>query len=198
MKPISKYLIATTAGCLLSAGAHAYDVTATVSNTITLTETTPLSLGSVFIRKGLDADGTTDSTPAFIVLSPTTGDVTETAATADGDAGDTISKFVSLGGAQAGVLSVSGAQAFGEVTITHDPTTPTTNLTHESGNPSIPVIQFTTLTTSPADAATLTLDGTGAGDILVGGTFTAVEAATAGTAYQDGVYTGTYSLTVSY
>ena len=196
MKSFTKYVVATAAGTLLTAGAHAFDVTATVSNTITLTETTAMTLGSIFARVGVDADATTNSTPAFITITAATGGIADTAATADGDAGDSISKLISLGGGTAGTLSVSGAQAFGTVTITHGSLT---NLVHSSANPSLPVITFTSLDSLPANAGTLTLDATGAGDIIVGGVFTAAESGTASpTQYQDGVYTGTYALTVSY
>ena len=196
MKNMTKFLIAASASTLFTAGAHAYNVTATVSSTIALTQTTPFTIGSVFIRKGLNADPTaTPGTLANIVIAPTTGVATATASSADADVGDVVSKFVSLGGVTAGVLSVAGAQPFGQLTVTSG--TPT-DLTHSSGNPSLPVITFTAVTTSPATGAILTLDGTGAGQILVGGTFTAVSATTAGSAYQDGTYTGTYAVTVSY
>lgn len=195
MRTFIKTLIATSAGTMLTAGAHAFDATATVSNAITLTETTPMSLGSLFIKKGLDADATTTSTAAVLTLDQDAGSASTTTAGADGDAGDILSNIVSLGGAQAGVLEVTGAQAFGSLTVTHGALT---DLVHSGGNPAVPVIDFTTLTTTPAGGGTLTLDAAGSGQILVGGTFTAAVAATAGTAYQDGVYTGTYAITVSY
>lgn len=194
MKTFSKFLIATSAGTLLAAGAHAFDVTATVSNTIALTETTPFALGSVFIRLHVDSD--TDSTPAVLTVNPTTGAAATTAGTEADASPQQNSKFVSLGGVQAGVLTVAGAQPFGSLTVTHGTKT---DLIHSSGNPSLPTIKFTTLTTSPIGGGTLTLDGTGGGQILVGGTFTAQEdTSTGGAAYQDGAYTGTYAITVSY
>jgi hypothetical protein len=197
MKNLTKFLLAAGASTLLCSGAYAYNITATVSNTITLAQTTPFTIGSVFVRQGVDIDATVGSTPANIIINPTTSAATATAADADADVGDSISKFVSLGGAQAGVLSVTGAQPFGAVTVTSGSPT---NLIHSSGNPALPVIIFSTVTTSPATAGTLTLDGTGAGQILVGGTFTAAEATTLGAvaSYQDGTYTGTYAVTVSY
>ena len=194
MKTFSKFLIATSAGTLLAAGAHAFDVTATVSNTITLTETTPFTLGSVFIRLHIDTDA--DSTAAFLTVNPTTGVATTTAGNEADASPQQNSKFVSLGGVQVGQLTVAGAQPFGSLTVTHGTRT---DLIHSSGNPSLPTIKFTTLTTSPADAGTLTLDGTGGGEILVDGVFTAQEdTATGGSPYQDGAYTGTYAITVSY
>jgi hypothetical protein len=194
MKTLTKYVIATSVGSLLAAGAHAFNVTATVANTITLTETTPFTLGNVFVRLHVDTD--TDSVPAYLTINPTTGAATTTAGTEADASPQQNSKLVSLGGVTVGVLSVSGAQPFGTLTVTHGTKT---DLVHSSGNPALPTIKFTTLTTSPADAATLTLDGTGAGQIKVGGVFTAQEdTATGGNAYQDGTYTGTYAVTVSY
>ncbi len=187
MKTLSKYLCAVAAGTLLASGANAFDVSATVSSTITVTETTPFSLGTLYVAAS-DGDGGTTAAATF-VINPSTGATTAT----DGAGADT-SKFVSLGGAQVGVITVTGAQAFGSVTV--DSSATPTDLVHESGNPALPVIDFTTLTTSPADGATLTLDANGDGDILVGGTFTADDSTTA--AYADGVYTGTYDITVSY
>lgn len=195
MRTFIKTLIATSAGTMLTAGAHAFDATATVSNAITLTETTPMSLGSLFIKKGLDAVNTGNGVGAVLTLDQDAGSASTTTPGSDADGADTASNIVSLGGAQAGVLEVTGAQAFGSLTVTHGALT---DLVHSGGNPAVPVIDFTSLLTTPANAGTLTLDAAGAGQILVGGTFTAAVAATAGTAYQDGVYTGTYALTVSY
>jgi hypothetical protein len=185
MKNLTKTLIAVSAGALISVGANAFDVTATVTNTITLTQTTPMTLGNVYLKKGVGAGA-----QAYVDLDPDTGALTSTV----GAEATTPGKFVGLGGAQAGVLSVTGAQAFGDVTVNHGALT---NLVHSSGNPGLPVIVFTSLDTTPADAALLTLDGSGNGDILVGGRFTSAAPA-AGGAYQDGTYTGTYAITVSY
>lgn len=186
MNQFKKLALVAGVAALFSTGAHAFDVTATVSNTIALTETTPLTLGNVYITKGAGA-----GVQARLDLDPDTSATTEGVAGAEAT---TPSKFIGLGGAQAGVLSVSGAQAFGSLTVTHGALTA---LTHESGNPSIPTIAFTDLITNPIDGGTLTLDGTGSGQILVGGQFTVAAPAATGT-YQDGVYTGTYAITVSY
>lgn len=199
MRTFIKTLIATSAGTMLTAGAHAFDATATVSNAITLTETTPMSLGSLFIKKGLDAQNTGNGVGAILTLDQDAGTASTTTpgsdSAADILAGDIASNIVSLGGAQAGVLEVTGAQAFGSLTVTHGALT---DLVHSGGNPAVPVIEFTSLLSTPGNTGTLTLDAAGSGQILVGGTFTAAVAATAGTAYQDGVYTGTYAITVSY
>lgn len=183
MNQFKKFALTAGVTALFSTGAHAFDVTATVSNTIALTETTPLTLGNVYIKKGTGV-----GTAARLDLDPDTG------LTSLGVTGTVGSTFIGLGGSQAGVLSVSGAQAFGSLTVTHGALT---DLTHSSGNPSIPPIDFTTLVSNPDDTETLTLDGTGSGQILVGGEFTVAPSTATGT-YQDGVYTGTYAITVSY
>lgn len=195
MKMLTKSLIALSAGSLLAAGANAFDVTATVSSTISVTETVAFTLGTVYATSAdvtndtSETAGTMTITPAGVVSS-----VDGTAATGDGaNAAGHVSKFVALGGQQAGTVSVSGAAAFGTVTV-GSAATPV-SLTHESGSPSIPDIVFTTLTTLPADGDPLALDASGAGDILVGGTFTAADSTSQ---YSDGIYTGTYDVTVSY
>lgn len=195
MKMFTKSLIALSAGSLLAAGANAFDVTATVSSTISVTETVAFSLGTVYATSA-DVTNDTSETAGTITISPagvvSTSD--GTAATGDGaNAAGHVSKFVALGGQQAGTVSVSGAAAFGTVTV--DSSATPVDLSHSSGSPSIPDIVFTTLTTSPADGNTLSLDASGAGDILVGGTFTAADSTSQ---YSDGVYTGTYDVTVSY
>lgn len=191
----AKSIIAITAGSLLAAGANAFDVTATVSSTISVTETVPFTLGTVYVTAADVTNDTTETagtmtiTPAGVVST-----INGTAATGDGaNAAGHVSKFVALGGQQAGTVSITGAAAFGTVTI--DSSAAPVNLEHESGSPTIPDIVFTTLTTSPADGATLLLDASGAGNINVGGTFTAADATNQ---YSDGVYTGTYDVTVSY
>ncbi len=194
MKIFTKSLIALSAGSLLAAGANAFDITATVSSTISVTETVAFSLGTVY---GTTADtNDTSATEGTITISPAgvVSTVDGTAATGDGaNAALHVSKFVALGGQQAGTVSVSGAAAFGTVTV--DSSAAPVALTHSSGSPTIPDIVFTTLTTSPADGATLSLDASGAGDILVGGTFTAADSLSQ---YSDGVYTGSYDVTVAY
>ncbi|MDZ7923743.1 MAG: hypothetical protein U5M23_06715 [Marinagarivorans sp.] len=61
MNVLTKYIIATTAGALLATGANAatFNVTATVSSTIALAETTPLSLGTLYVARPTTAGGGT-------------------------------------------------------------------------------------------------------------------------------------------
>ena len=192
MNTLSKYLVATTAGALLATGASAetFNVTAEVANTIALTETTPLNFGNLYVRRGTGADG--GGGPATLTLA-TTGSFT---GTGEGDEATTLSRIVSLGGATAGVLSVTGASPFASVTVTSNAAP--TDLIHSSGNPALPVVTFDAITTDPAHNAALVLDANGDGDILVGGQMTAATAVAAGTAYAEGTYTGTYVVTVSY
>ena len=189
MNTLSKYLVATTAGALLATGASAetFNVTAEVANTIALTETTPLNFGNLYVRRGTGA-----GTAATLTLA-TTGSFTGTGL---GTEATTVGRIVSLGGATAGVLSVTGASPFASVTVTSNATP--TDLVHSSGNPSLPVVTFNAITTDPAHNAALVLDANGDGDILVGGQMTAATAVAAGTAYAEGTYTGTYVVTVSY
>lgn len=196
MRTLSKLIFATTAGALLGTGANAetFNVTAEVSNTIALTETTPLDFGTLFIRRGLDSGG---AAGAALVLG-TDGTFSGTGTGAEGGAGtDIVSRVVSLGGSSPATLSVTGASAFANLTITLGTTTP---LIHSSANPSLPTITLGTLTSNPTTAAGLTLDASGNGNIVIGATITAstVTGTTAGTAYADGTYTGTYAVSVSY
>lgn len=180
--------------------AETFNATAEISNAISLTETTPLSIGTVFIQKG---DGTIgngatggDSDADSMTINPLTGAVT----TSDGFT-DSDGNLIPLGGEQVGVLSISGAAAFADLNITATAPTAANDLVHSSGNPAIPTINFLALTAIADDAdngAVLTLDGTGSGNILVGGTFGASDRATFTGTYADGTYTGTYTVTVSY
>lgn len=180
--------------------AETFNASATVSNTISLTETTPFTFGSLFIKRGADADnqdaGSGAIDPATLVVTPagaTTGSVE------DGDETDVPSKIVSLGGITVGVVSVTGAAPFGSLTVTSNATP--TNLTHSSGNPALPPIVFSSIATSPANGSSLTLDANGDGNINVGGTIVASYvngSATVSTDYADGTYTGSYTITVSY
>ena len=71
-----------------------------------------------------------------------------------------------------------------------------TDFVHSSGNPALPVIMVTSSLTDPLSLNAVVLDANGDGPIGVGGSFQAE--ADNGTAYADGVYTGTYDIDVSY
>ena len=156
------FIVATAANF---SHAETFNATAEISNAISLTETTPLSIGSVFIQKG---DGTIgDGAPAgntdadSMTIDPITGAVSTANGFTDSDGA-----LIPLGGEQVGVLAVSGAAAFADLVITATPPTAANDLVHSSGNPAIPTINFLTLNAQADDAdngTTLTLDGTGAG-----------------------------------
>ncbi|OUR90580.1 hypothetical protein A9Q81_19035 [Gammaproteobacteria bacterium 42_54_T18] len=196
MKNVTKKLSSVVVGLMVVGGVQAdtFNATATVQSTITLVETTPFDMGTIFVTA---SDTTNDTNGTAATLTITTAGVFTpvdgVTATGEGvNAAGYVSKFVSLAPATPGVISVAGAAAFGTVTVTSG--TPTA-LTHSSGSPSIPDIVFSTVVTLPVTTGTLTLDGAGAGDILVGGTFAAADSVNQ---YTDGVYTGTYDISVAY
>ena len=202
MKNVTKKLSGVTLGLMMVGGsvglvqADVFNATATVSSTISLVETTALDLGSLYVT-ATDSLATNGGTAGTLRL--TTGGTTTTT---DGSAVVTttssvfsaghVSKFVVLGSATNGVITVTGAAPFGTVTVTHGATTA---LTHSSGNPALPTIAFTTLITSPTTGGTMTLDASGDGAITVGGLFTA---GSSQAVFADGSYTGTYEINVAY
>ena len=187
MKNVTKKLSGVTLGLMMVGVVHAdtFNVTATVSSTIALVETTALDLGTLFMP-----DATCAGTGSVLTIQT---DGTAASIAAGGGACST-DNIVSLAPDTPGIITVTGAAPFGTVTITSGVTT--TDLVHSSNNPALPVIEHTSSLTLPANAATLTLDANGDGDIIVGGTFSAEDNAAA--AYADGVYTGTYDIDVSY
>lgn len=211
MKTLNKCLIAASCSLALTGqlNAETFTSTAEISNAISLTETTPFSLGSLFLVKCDGTEGPIDTvaTPsvdaddnaAVITLSATTGSIT-IGATGANEAANTC-RAVSLGGEQRGVLSVSGGSAFTDVTITAVAPTATSNLVHSAGNPVTPRINILSLTALSDDGTldtTLTLDGSGNGNIFVGGTFTPEDRVAATGNYIDGSYVGQYEVSVSY
>ena len=201
MKNVTKKLSGVTLGLMIAGGsigivqADVFNATATVSSTISLVETTALDLGEIYVTAMPGGTNTVGTAGTFRLA--TDGTVSSTAGDASTGvhgifASGHISKFVQIGTSTVGVITVTGASPFNTVTITHGATT---NLTHSSANPALPVITFSTLVTNPANAATLLLDASGNGDILVGGLFTAGQSTSA---FADGVYTGTYEINVAY
>lgn len=186
MNPISKYLIATTAGALLATGAHSetFDVSAEVVSTVALTETTPLNFGSLYIRRGT----------AGVASTLTLGANGTFTGTGQGTVGPTGSRIVSLGGQTAAELTISGASPFTTLTIDTTTTGPTP-LVHSSGNGTLPTIIVGALVTD-AVGGQITLDGNGDGTIRVGAPITTAAVGTP--AYSEGTYTGEYTVSVSY
>ncbi|BFM06716.1 hypothetical protein [Halioxenophilus aromaticivorans] len=202
-KPLKKLCLASGVALAFGAQADTFNVTATVDNAITLTETTPFSIGSLF----LTAETDNAATPASMSIN-SNGDVTTTPASG-GTAPS--SSLVSLGGATAGVITITGAAPFTDVTV--EATVDTDDhLTHFSGSPNVPAIEWVSITaydgndptgnsetvllSAAATGFDVTTDGSGNADILVGGVLQAsIDAANT---YEDGSYTGTYNIDVSY
>lgn len=195
MKNVTKKLSGVTLGLMMIGGVHAdtFNATATVSSAITLVETTPLDLGTLFLPTTPAANcvlaNVSDITISAVGAAAVIGAATNNCANAD---------IVSLAPETPGVITVTGASPFGSVIVTSG--TPT-DLIHSSGNPSLPTIIFGSVVTNPLTANSLTLDANGDGAITVGGVFRLEDGAaenTTLTAYADGVYTGTYDISVSY
>jgi len=201
VKNVTKKLSGVTLGLMIVGGsvglvqADVFNATATVSSSISLVETTALDLGSIYVTASDSLDGTGTAGTLRLATSGTTT-VTDGAATVSSNgavfSAGHVSKFVALGTPVNGVITVTGAAPFGTVTVTHGTLTA---LTHSSANPALPTILFSSLTTSPANGATVSLDASGDGAITVGGLFTAQAGQVA---YADGTYTGTYEINVAY
>lgn len=202
MKNVTKKLSGVTLGLMIAGGtvgivqADVFNATATVSSTITLVENTALDLGELYVTADANGGAQSAGTQGTFRLN-TDGTVGATNGTAETAAhgifaNGHVSKFVQIGTSTVGVIRVTGASPFNTVTVSHGALTA---LTHSSANPALPTIEFTAMVTNPADTATLLLDASGDGDILVGGLFTAGES---DSAYADGVYTGTYEINVAY
>ncbi|WP_317931667.1 hypothetical protein [Halioxenophilus sp. WMMB6] len=203
IKPLKKLCLASGVALAFGAQADTFDITATVNNAITMTETTPFTLGSIYI---LAETGTAGTTTATLAIDDASG--TSTGAS---DYTNPTSTIVALGGAQAGLIAISGAAPFTAITVTPSVAT-TDNLAHSSGSPAVPDIVWDSITAyngantaltatntvgTNANTFTVTTNGTGDASIIVGGTFSAAAAATTD-AYADGTYTGTYTIDVAY
>ena len=194
MKNLTKQISGVTLGLMMVGAVQAdtFNATATVSSSITLVETTALDLGTLFLPT-TPAANCANGTESTLTISAVGAAAVIAAASANCLGAD----FVSLAPETPGVVTVTGAAAFGTVTVTSG--TPVA-LVHSSGNPALPTIEFTSVVTNPLTANTLTLDANGDGAITVGGVFT-LEDGTANAAltpYADGVYTGSYDIDVSY
>lgn len=197
-KPLKKLCLASGVALAFGAQADTFNVTATVDNAITLNETTPFSIGSVYIT----AETVQTAADAAILTIDETGAATPTA-TAEASG---LSQIVALGGASTGLLSIAGAASFTSITVTPRLNT---DMAHSSGSPTVPDILINQIdvwdasdTTTTADTTTgtpmtVTTDATGAADIIVGGIFMADDNAVAAS-YEDGTYTGTYDVDVAY
>jgi len=202
-KPLQKLCLASGVALAFGAQADTFTITATVDNAITLTETTPFTLGRIYIQ------AETVSTAA-LAARLTIDDASDTTVAATAETAGT-STLVALGGAQAGLISISGAAPFTAITVTPS-VAASDDLSHSSGSPAVPDILWNSITVyNAANTATtatnasgsstntinVTTNGSGAAGIIVGGIFEADDAAAAD-AYEDGSYTGTYDIDVSY
>lgn len=151
-------------------------VTATVNNSIGFSETTALSFGT-FTAKSDTADTST------ILLQPD-GTTTVT--------NGTNSRIVALSAAQVGVFDVTGAAPSTSLTLAI-PTSAVT-LTCGACTGSNPTFSVGTWTSTPA-VGSLTTDGSGDATINVGATLSTI---TNANPYEDGSYSGSYSVSVNY
>ena len=205
-KPLKKLCLASGVALAFGAQADTFVITANVDNAITLVETTPFTLGDIFI---VAETGTVGAGTDAALL--TIDDASDTTVTASTFATNPTSTIVPLGGATAGLISITGAAPFTAITVTPSVAT-TDHLQHNSGSPAVPDIEWNTIvaydgadTTSTAsntvgtstNTIAVTTDGSGNADIIVGGIFEAAESA-ATDDYEDGSYTGSYDIDVSY
>lgn len=170
-------MVAALGGCMAVSSptqADTFNATATVNNTITLTETQPLHFGTLYAKVGGGA-GDVESltmTPGGTITYGGTG---------------TISKLISLGGQTPGIIAISGMAATTTVNVVSG-----TPVNLSNGNPAVATF---VLTVTDDTAGTVTTDATGNATINVGGTITTQDTANT---YQNGTYTGSYNVTVSY
>lgn len=199
-KPLKKLVLASGVALAFGAQADTFNVTATVDNAITLVETTPFSVGSLYLQaENVGSDEQTTANALMDIDSAGATTITGTTETSG------TSNIVSLGGVQTGLISISGAAAFTSVTVTP---ALNTDLSHVSGSPAIPDIAVididvfdATATGTTASAAatasmTVTTDASGNADIIVAGSIAAADGAADD--YEDGSYTGTYDVDVAY
>ena len=157
--------------------AATFTATATVDSTISLTETTPLSCGTIYAHD----DGTNRAT--LTISADGNGSVTASST------GGT-SLIVPISGQQDGELSISGAAANTAITISKiDPLT----FQNQANTQSFTV----TVNPQPAPGTFGQTDPSGNLTIYVGGTLTTVGTGTA-YPYSSGAFSGTYDVTVSY
>jgi hypothetical protein len=171
-------IIAAMGGCMavsLPAQADTFTATATVLNTITLTPTQDLTFGTLYAKSGGGSGDveTLTMTPGGIITYAGTG---------------TTSKLISLGGQAPAIINISGMAASTTVNVVTD-----NPVNLSTGNPA--VATFVLTVTDDTSAGTVTTDASGNATIKVGGTITTQDTANT---YQNGVYTGSYDVTVSY
>ena len=151
-------------------------ISAQLQSALSLMEAEALSFGSV-------AAYADDPSTATMILSPAGGISVTSAGSA---------RITPLGGTQVGVFNLSGAAPSYGVSITPEAGSIfLTHITEGTGSARFVVKDFVT---SPADPDGRT-DASGDLEILLGAT---LETEVTNKAFADGVYNGTYNLTVSY
>jgi len=160
--------------------ADTFTATATVSNVITVTETTPLSFGTLSVIGG----DVNDVAPTATLTVPNDGTADQINNVSQG----TNAKITIISGVTPGVLQISGAAADSAISIAAGPKT---TLAHPTG----PALDFTPEVGGPAAAfGATTTDAAGELTLYVGGALSTQETVT----YIDGTYSGTYEVTLSY
>ena len=201
--------LASVSGASLANETTTANAGVSVSNAFSLTETTPLDLGTFLVTyKKAGAAGTNDFTQAAAITLKGDGTYgTETASA--GTAGDE-ADFVLIAPGTPGEFNISGAAPNSPMTVDF-PTT--TNLVKLGDT----TVFFTLVTTDdgsdddvfvvdgPAagqsfSGTNLITDATGQVSFAYGGTLSLPTALqdTAGTKFSDGTYTGTFDVTVTY
>ena len=162
-----------------------YSASVTVQNTFTVTQTTPLSMGTVAA-----VASTTAGTQANIVLAGNSG----TATTTQGSGGSA-SRLLVITNPTPGVVSITNAPPSTLFTITQGSTVQLTDPAQTGET------QFDFTPAAVCAAFNCTTSAAGALTVNVGGTL-ATRVQTSGGAedngYSDGTYTGTYSITFAF
>ncbi len=173
-----------------TAQADLFEVKTNVSTALTMTETTPLDVGQVFIS-GYQSDDS--GTAASYVIPASGAAATATPGTSTANGGSPIaSTILPITTPVAGRIDITD----GAPNQSLDLAVSATAFTNPAGGAAIVI---TSIDTSPAvGAAALTLDGTGAGAILVGATLANFGQGGSVPSYTAGNFTGTYTVTINY
>lgn len=157
-----------------------YTASVTVQNTFTVANTTPLSFGTVAA-----VSSTTAGTQAQIVLQGNSG----TTAVTQGSGGS-LSRLLIIQAPTPGVINITAAPPSTAITITQGSQVSLTN----PADANAPGFFFTP--SAVAAGFNSTTSAAGALTVNVGGTLTTKQETVS--AYSDGTYTGTYSVTFAF
>jgi hypothetical protein len=157
-----------------------YTASVTVQNTFTVANTTPLSFGTVAA-----VSSTTAGTQAQIVLQGNSGTTAVTQGT-----GGSLSRLLIIQAPTPGVINITAAPPSTAITITQGSQVSLTN----PADANAPGFFFTP--SAVAAGFNSTTSAAGALTVNVGGTLTTKQETVS--AYSDGTYTGTYSVTFAF